>query len=76
MLKQQDNPTLINSDLMFSVMGEFLLQNDTQLWNIHGNKERATLLASSVRRSCFSSPSTVIISTAWQEVTESSLTEV
>lgn len=69
MLKWQNNPTLINSDLTFSVTGEFLPQNDTQLWNIHGNKERATLLASSVRRSCFSSPSTAIISTVWQEVT-------
>lgn len=56
MLKWQNHPTLINSDLTFSVTGEFLPQNDTQLWNVHGNKERATLLASPVRRGCFSSP--------------------
>ena len=66
MLKWQKNPTLINSDLMSSVTGEFLPQNDTWLWNIHGNKERATLLASPVRMGCFSSSQQSLPPGHWQ----------
>lgn len=51
----QNNP-ILHSDLTFSITDEFLPQNDTKLCNLHGNKEKVTLLVSPVRMSCISFP--------------------